>query len=90
MATTYRRSPDVEETRVRDSYVLFHRGAGKAVVLNATGSFVWSLLETTGRPGDLADRLRERFPSLSPEQAASDLDAFLRETSEHGLVLRDD
>ena len=90
MATTYRRSPEVEEIRVSDSYVLFHRGAGKAIVLNATGSFVWSLLATTDRADDLAERLREKFPALTPEQASRDLDAFLTETHEHGLVLRGD
>jgi hypothetical protein len=87
MAPTYIRSPEVEETRVRDSSVLFHRGAGKAVVLNPTGSFVWSLLATTQRPDDLAEKLREKFPSISLEQAAHDVEAFLRETIEHGIVL---
>jgi hypothetical protein len=88
MATKYVRSPEVEETRVRDSSVLFHRGAGKAVVLNATGSFVWSLLTTTQYSDDLAEKLREKFPSVSLEQATLDVEAFLRETVEHGIVLQ--
>jgi hypothetical protein len=88
MATTYVRSPDVEETRVRDTFVLYHRGAGKAVVLNATGSLVWSLLVTARHPEELVEKLRETFPSVSQEQATLDVEAFLNETVEQGLVLR--
>ena len=90
MSAAYRRNPDVDETRVKDCWVLFHRGAGKAIVLNATGSWVWSLLPSHSSSDELAEQLRARFPSLSTEQATCDVERFLDEAAEHGILVRED
>jgi hypothetical protein len=66
--------------------VLYHRTSRKAVVLNPTGSFIWQLLATPQTLGALAERLQARFPELAEEQARGDVEVFLHELLQHGLV----
>jgi len=68
----------IECTALADgSAVLLDLGGHQVVSLNRTGAFlVQALLQHGGDPAELTRRLAERY-AVTPEQAASDVDAFL-------------
>jgi hypothetical protein len=82
----YRRSPDASASAVGERFVLYHRISRTAVVLNPTGSWMWSRLEMPRTADDLARDLQARYPSLSDADAARDVAAFLTELSQHKLL----
>jgi PqqD family protein of HPr-rel-A system len=82
----YLRSPHAEGSNVGERVVLYHRQSGKALVLNPTGSWLWQRLTTSPTPQALAEQLQARFPSLTGEQAVSDVSTFLEELVQHGMV----
>jgi hypothetical protein len=86
MDTVYTRSPDASASAVGDRVVLYHRVSRAAIVLNPTGSWVWEQLVAPQTPSALAGNLRTRFPTLSPDQAQSDVNAFLTELVRHAMV----
>jgi hypothetical protein len=87
MDSLYTRSADASASTVGDRVVLYHRVSRAAIVLNPTGSWVWEQLIAPQTPSALAENLRARFPALSPEQAKTDVDAFLTELVGHAMVV---
>lgn len=85
----YRRSDCVDETRVGDRVVLYHRDTGSGVVLNPTGSLVWDALASSQSAGDLADRLAAKFPATLPERIATDVSGYIESLIENGLIASD-
>ena len=85
-ATLYTRSPDASASTVGDRVVLYHRVSRAALVLNPTGSTIWEQLVAPSSVTALADHLRARFPSLSPEDAERDVQTFLAELLQHAMV----
>ena len=83
----FRRSLDVDETRVGDRVVLYHVKDGGAFVLNPTASLLWGRLATPCGIADLADQLRDAFPSLPEERAAADVQTCVTELQDNGLVV---
>jgi hypothetical protein len=83
----YCRSQSVDEQRVGERCVLYHRESGKAIVLNPTGSLIWTSLISLSTPSDLAEQLQATFPSLKSEQAFLDVSTFISDLQEHDLVL---
>ena len=82
----YERSPNAAATTVGDRLVLYHRLSRTAVVLNPTAGWVWERLDASRTPTDLAEDLRQRYPSLSLEDAARDVAALLADLDRHALV----
>ena len=82
----YARSPDASASTVGDRVVLYHRKNRAALVLNPTGTWVWQQLAAPLSAQALADALRTRFPSLSPEDAERDVNAFIAELTSHTMV----
>lgn len=87
MDPAYARSEQVEGSAVGDRVVLYHRTSRSALVLNPTGSRLWEWLASPATPQDLAAALRERFPTLTREDALRDVSAFLDELARHGAVV---
>ena len=87
MDPAYARSEQVEGSTVGDRVVLYHRTSRSALVLNPTGSRLWERLATPATPQDLAAALRERFPTLTREDALQDVFTFLDELTRHGAVV---
>ena len=83
----YARSGQVEASAVGDRVVLYHRTSRSALVLNPTGSHLWERLATPAALPDLAGALREKFPSLSADDARKDVAAFLDELTRHGAIV---
>jgi len=85
-ARTYARSTAVEASTVGDRVVLYHRTSRSALVLNPTGTRLWERLATPASLPDLMAALRDRFPTLSGEDARRDVAAFIDELSRHGAI----
>ncbi len=83
----YERSPNAAATTVGDRVVLYHRLSRTAVVLNPTAGWMWERLDASRTAADLVGDLRQRYPSLSLEDAARDVEAFLADLDRHALVL---
>ena len=71
---------------VGDRVVLYHRVSRTALVLNPTGGWMWDRLPHIGTVAELAQELRERFPSLSLDEAERDVQAFLADLRQHAMV----
>ena len=85
-AMQYARSPHAAASPVGERVVLYHRVSRTAIVLNPTGGWMWGRLGTPQTAVDLATQLRERYPSLSPEDAQRDVSGFLDELTRHDMV----
>ena len=85
----FRRSSDVDETRVGDRVVLYHVRDGGAFVLNPTASLLWGRLAVACGIADLAEQLQSAFPSLPEERARTDARTCMLELKENGLVVSD-
>lgn len=86
MSDEYAQSPDAAASWVGERGVLYHRVSRTAIVLNLTGGWIWRRLTEPRTSADLAHDLRERFPSLSDEDARRDVDTFLSELTQHAMV----
>jgi len=83
----YTQSPDAAASWVGERGVLYHRVSRTAIVLNQTGGWIWRRLTEPRSSADLAHDLRDRFPSVSDEDARRDVDSFLSELTQHAMVL---
>ncbi len=82
----FRRSDRVDETRVGDRVVLYHRDTGSGVVLNPTGSLIWDALAMPCSAADLAGDLATRYPGLSADRIESDINTYVESLRENGLI----
>jgi hypothetical protein len=87
MSQPYARSPRVDVSRVGERSVLYHRENREALVLNASGSWLWDQLSTPRSGEELAAALQSRY-KLSPEQAAQDVERFLDDLRQHDALAR--
>jgi hypothetical protein len=79
----------VDETRVGDRVVLYHRDTGSGVVLNPTGSILWDALVTPKSAADLAGDLAARFPGMADEKISSDVNTYVESLLENALIATD-
>jgi len=81
-----RRSGRVDETRIGDRVVLYHRDTGSGVVLNPAGSRIWDSLGTPSSPAELVDRLTADHGTTPRETIASDVAAYITALHEQQLI----
>jgi len=86
----FRSCSDVDASQVGDRLVLYHRRTRKALVLNPSGSELWTRLERARSADDLMGALVERYPSLDRETARRDAEAFLAELGAHEMLAVDE
>ena len=82
----FRRSDRVDETRVGDRVVLYHRDTGSGVVLNPTGSLIWEALATPCSTDELAQDLSARYPGMTDEKIRNDVNTYVESLRENGLI----
>jgi hypothetical protein len=82
----FRRSDRVDETRVGDRVVLYHRDTGSGVVLNPTGSLIWDALATPCSTDDLAHDLSARYPGMADDKIRTDVNTYVESLRENGLI----
>lgn len=82
----YRRATDVTHEEAGDRSVLLD-GAGSAMTtLNPVGSLIWRELDGDRSTSELAKALATQFEDVDQATLEADIDSFLAELSEDGLV----
>ena len=84
--TVYERAASVDSSLAGDRVVLYERESRSAIVLNPTGTRLWQTLENPQSALQLREALRTLYPTLAEDQAARDIEAFLRDLSDKGLI----
>jgi hypothetical protein len=80
------RSGDVETSTAGDRVVLYHRRSRRALVLNPTASWIWTLLAQPMSVSGLVGELRHRYPTIPLDQAERDVTALLDDLRKHEVV----
>ena len=78
--------PDLKARVVDGETVLLDRAGGRVHQLNATASFVWSKLDGSTSPHDVAAAVAEAF-EVEPETAARDVTALLDQFRKLNLLV---
>ena len=84
-----RRSQDVLFELFEDRAVLLDPTGAELLTLNPVGTLVWQALDETDGVSSLADRLLPQFHGVTREQLEKDIEAFLAELQDLGLVVGD-
>lgn len=83
----YSRNPCIEESKAGSRAILYHKDQRKAVVLNPTGSLVWGYLAEPRAAQELIFRLQQSFPQVDPQQLARDMEPYLEELVQQGVLV---
>ena len=75
---------------VDERAVLLDPEGVELITLNPVGTLVWQLLEPPRAPEAIVDDLIGRFPDVPVETLRADVDGFLSDLSERGLVSGND
>jgi hypothetical protein len=80
------RNPAICAAELDGEVCLFHPDNAEYLNLNATGSAIWTLLETPLTADDLIERLLERY-AVDEQTCRQDTDQFLSQALERGMLL---
>lgn len=83
--SVFRRSYGTEGTRFGNDFVVLDQGGKILSGFNASGAVVWALLDGRRTVADISREVEREF-GLTPEQAVSDVLAFLAELCEKNLA----
>ena len=82
----YQRHPQVDLSQSGQRHVLYHRELQKAIVLNPTGSLLWTYLEKPADQSALLSYLKSTFPDVAQSTLEEDLTAYLQELVEQQVL----
>ncbi len=85
--TRWRRASDVRFRVVGDEGVLVRQSSGEAIVVDEIGAKILELLREGQTAGELVRRLETEY-EVEPRRLAEDVDRFLDELLEAGVVER--
>ena len=85
----FRRADDVVFERFEDRAVLLDPTGAELLTLNAVGTLVWQALDEAADPSSLADRLLPELQGVTAEELRRDIQSFLIELKDLGLVVED-
>lgn len=80
------RSDRVDETRVGDRVVLYHRDTGSGVVLNPAGSRIWDSLTAPASEHDLVERLAREHLAIPRDRIAEDVATYVTSLKDQKLI----
>lgn len=66
--------------------LVYHPENNKALTLNKSGVVLWKALSSAGTAEAGVDALLEEFSGVTREQAAADVEAFIKRLEEWGLL----
>jgi hypothetical protein len=69
-----------------DDVLLFNPDTGKIKVVNPTAFFIWQLCDGTRTRTDVLQALADAYEGVTEEMLKRDLDAFLQELEDGGLI----
>jgi hypothetical protein len=87
LSPRYHRKPGVESAPLNEEEIIFHAETQKFIMLNETGSFLWSRLSEPRSPEELAESLCESFTSVTTSQVLPDVERTLRRLEELEFVV---
>lgn len=70
-----------------DDVVVVDRSGSKMFTLNNVGGILWNHIDQPTSPEELVTVLAERWPDLDPAGLRADVDIFLAEAIEAGIVV---
>ena len=77
----------METSTAGDRAVLYHRRSRHALVLNPTGTWIWSLLSEPMSVTGLVAALGRRHPDIPLDRVERDVAALLDDLRKHGAVV---
>jgi hypothetical protein len=80
------RSDRVDETRIGDRLVLYHRDTGAGIVLNPVGSLVWETLANPRSTDEIVHFLTQRYESIARERVSEDVAAYVGSLRGQSLI----
>jgi hypothetical protein len=69
-----------------DDVLLFNPDTGKIKVANPTAFFIWQLCDGTRTRADVLQALERAFDTVDRQVLAQDLDAFVEDLENQGLI----
>lgn len=69
-----------------DGIVVVDPNEGKVRVLNGVGSEIWKLVSKQNTKAAIEQQIADNY-GISAEQASADIDAFLSQLSERGMIV---
>lgn len=79
------RDPELVWRELDEELVIVRPSDGQIKVLNGVGAFVWQSLDGRRAVGDLAELVSAEY-EISAQEAKSDIEDFLGQLTEGGLV----
>lgn len=70
--------------------VIFQTRTQDSIVLNPTGSWLWSRLESPRRLSWLVSALSQEHPEVGPETIRNDIEAYITEMIKNQVLVRQD
>jgi coenzyme PQQ synthesis protein D (PqqD) len=80
------RHPDVVHTELEDGAVLLHLGTRFYYSLNEAGRVIWSLLESSDDPAEIASQLQDRY-QLTQDRASAAVSRLLSQLEREQLIV---
>jgi hypothetical protein len=78
-------SPDFCVRKIDDETMFLTESGDEIITLNEVGSFIWEQIDGQHSLADVLDILCDEF-EVSRDEAAADLEAFVVQLQDHGLV----
>ncbi len=85
--TLLRRNPEMTWDDAGDRVVVLDAAGTTLITLNPVGSVLWGQLEEPSDTERLAEVLGERFPDEDPSALRGDVESFVAELVDTGLLL---
>lgn len=86
----YRKSRNVDETRIGDRIVLYHRDSGNGIVLNPSGTIMWDTLASPKSAAELREKLLSRFAGTDLARVTDDVDSYLASLMSQRLLIAEE
>jgi hypothetical protein len=85
--TKLRQGQDHVATSIGDETAVMSIKRGRYYAVGSVAERIWQILETPASPREITERLLEEY-DITPEQCAREIDVFLNELIEEGLVVK--
>ncbi|MCB2076245.1 MAG: PqqD family protein [Novosphingobium sp.] len=83
----YARNPQILSSDIDDETVMLSIESGYFFSAKGIGPFIWNMMEAPRSRSELLEGICEAY-DVDADTAGSDLDRFLEELDEHGMLVR--
>ena len=79
------RNPDIVARKEQKEALLFNPSDGHMLCINRTGMFVWDLCDGDNTGAGIIEKITETY-DVTPEKAAGDYSAFIKDMKKTGFI----